>query len=88
MEWQAMERTIWMDGRPHPSEYAQPTWQGFSTEDPVCIWWSGLDPGKNRILDSPTTLFKMPPIAARGGPETMCPKLRKMRNAPARAKYV
>ena len=25
------ERTIWMDGRPHPPEYAPATWQGFST---------------------------------------------------------
>jgi hypothetical protein len=25
------ERTIWMDGRPHPPEYAERTWQGFST---------------------------------------------------------
>jgi hypothetical protein len=25
------ERTIWMDGRPHPPEYAPHTWQGFST---------------------------------------------------------
>jgi len=24
-------RTIWMDGRPHPPEYAPHTWQGFST---------------------------------------------------------
>src|SRR5215467_13497242 len=24
-------RTIWMDGRPHPSVYAPHTWQGFST---------------------------------------------------------
>src|SRR5439155_394594 len=24
-------RTIWMDGRPHPPEYAEHTWQGFST---------------------------------------------------------
>jgi len=30
-EWQAQERTIWMDDRPHPSEYAPHTWQGFST---------------------------------------------------------
>ena len=30
-EWQAQERTIWMDGRPHPPEYAPHTWQGFST---------------------------------------------------------
>jgi hypothetical protein len=25
------EQTIWMDGRPHPPEYARHTWQGFST---------------------------------------------------------
>src|SRR5262249_35035118 len=25
------DRTIWMDGRPHPSEYAPHTWMGFST---------------------------------------------------------
>jgi len=29
--WQAQERTIWLDGRPHPDEFAQHTWQGFST---------------------------------------------------------
>jgi hypothetical protein len=29
--WQAQERTIWMDGRPHPDEFAAHTWQGFST---------------------------------------------------------
>ena len=27
----AQPRTIWMDGRPHPSKYAPHTWQGFST---------------------------------------------------------
>lgn len=31
LRWQAPERTIWMDGRPHPPEYAPHTWQGFST---------------------------------------------------------
>jgi hypothetical protein len=31
ISWQAPERTIYMDGRPHPSEYAPHTWQGFST---------------------------------------------------------
>ena len=31
ISWQAPERTIYMDGRPHPPEYAQHTWQGFST---------------------------------------------------------
>src|SRR5262245_13160452 len=25
------ERTVWMDGRPHPGDYAPHTWQGFST---------------------------------------------------------
>jgi hypothetical protein len=25
------KRTIWMDGRPHPPEFAAHTWQGFST---------------------------------------------------------
>ena len=25
------DRTIWMDGRPHPSVYAAHTWMGFST---------------------------------------------------------
>ncbi|HEY5569193.1 MAG TPA: hypothetical protein VIM81_18365 [Gammaproteobacteria bacterium] len=29
--WQAQHREIWMDGRPHPPEYARHTWQGFST---------------------------------------------------------
>ena len=27
----AQERTIWLDGRPHPSDYAPHTWMGFST---------------------------------------------------------
>ena len=31
LRWQAPERTIWMDGRPHPPDYAPHTWQGFST---------------------------------------------------------
>ena len=31
ISWQAPERTIWMDGRQHPPEYAAHTWQGFST---------------------------------------------------------
>ncbi|HLK49168.1 MAG TPA: hypothetical protein VKT49_13590 [Bryobacteraceae bacterium] len=30
-EWQAQERTIYMDGRPHPPDYVAHTWQGFST---------------------------------------------------------
>ena len=31
IRWQEQRRTIWMDGRPHPPEYAPHTWQGFST---------------------------------------------------------
>ena len=31
MSWMSPERTIWMDGRPHPPDYAAHTWQGFST---------------------------------------------------------
>ena len=31
IRWQEQERTIWMDGREHPPEYARHTWQGFST---------------------------------------------------------
>ncbi len=31
ISWQAPERTIWMDGRPHPPAEAAHTWQGFST---------------------------------------------------------
>src|SRR5580765_1086304 len=30
MAFQGMERTIWLDGRPHPSELAPHTWQGFA----------------------------------------------------------
>ena len=30
------DRTIWFDGRPHPSEYAEHTWAGFSTGE-----WDG-----------------------------------------------
>ena len=31
------DRTVWMDGRPHPSEYAEHTWGGFSTG----VWEDG-----------------------------------------------
>ena len=31
IEWQEQRREIWLDGRPHPPEYARHTWQGFST---------------------------------------------------------
>jgi hypothetical protein len=31
------DRTIWLDGRPHPSKYAEHKWQGFSTG----VWEGG-----------------------------------------------
>jgi hypothetical protein len=31
IQWQEQHREIWLDGRPHPPEYAPHTWQGFST---------------------------------------------------------
>jgi hypothetical protein len=31
MNFQEMERTLWIDGRPHPAELAPHTWQGFTT---------------------------------------------------------
>jgi glyoxylase-like metal-dependent hydrolase (beta-lactamase superfamily II) len=31
-------RTIWLDGRPHPSEYAEHLWSGFSTG----VWEKGM----------------------------------------------
>ena len=34
--WALQHRTIYMDGRPHPSPSAQHTWQGFSTGE-----WEG-----------------------------------------------
>jgi hypothetical protein len=36
LNWMQPLRTIYMDHRPHPSEDAPPTWQGFSTGE-----WSG-----------------------------------------------
>jgi len=31
LQYMAPERTIWMDGRPHPDDEAPHTWEGFST---------------------------------------------------------
>jgi hypothetical protein len=36
MSTYAQERVIWLDGRPHPPEYAPHTWMGFSTGE-----WQG-----------------------------------------------
>lgn len=42
-------QTIWMDGRPHPSEFARHTWQGFSTgtwdKDTLVVYTTHLKRG-------------------------------------------
>ena len=47
LSWMTQERTIYMDGRPHPPAYAAHTWQGFSTGK-----WEG------NILTATTTHLK------------------------------
>jgi glyoxylase-like metal-dependent hydrolase (beta-lactamase superfamily II) len=59
ISWQAPERTIWMDGRPHPSEYAPHTWQGFSTGE-----WRG------DVLTVTTTHLKTGWIRRNGVPRS------------------
>ena len=50
-------RTIWMDGRPHPSQYAPHTWAGFSTGE-----WVG------NALVVTTTHIKMGWVLRNGAP--------------------
>jgi cyclase len=52
-------RTIWMDGRPHPSEFAPHTWMGFSTGK-----WEG------NILTVYTTHIKQGWLRRNGLPES------------------
>src|SRR5581483_5463701 len=52
-------RTIWMDGRAHPSQYAAHTWMGFSTGK-----WDG------RILTVYTTHIKQGWVRRNGLPES------------------
>jgi hypothetical protein len=52
-------RTIWMDGRPHPPEYAAHTWEGFSTGT-----WEG------DMLTVTTTHIKQGWIRRNGLPES------------------
>ena len=59
ISWQATERTIYMDGRPHPPEYAPHTWQGFSTGK-----WDG------DILTITTTHLKIGWIRRNGVPRS------------------
>ena len=55
--WEAQERTVWMDGRPHPPAEALHTWQGFSTGK-----WEG------NILTVTTTHLKMGFLRRNGVP--------------------
>jgi hypothetical protein len=54
-EWQAQERTIYMDGRAHPPDYATHTWQGLPTAN-----WDGP------MLSVTTTHLKMGYIRRNG----------------------
>jgi hypothetical protein len=57
--WQAPERWIYMDGRPHPDEFAAHTWQGFSTGE-----WVG------QVLKVRTTHLKKGWIRRNGVPRS------------------
>ena len=59
ISWQAPERWIWMDGRPHPDEFAAHTWQGFSTGE-----WLG------QVLKVTTTHLKTGWIRRNGIPRS------------------
>jgi hypothetical protein len=57
--FQEMERTIWLDGRPRPSEFAAHTWQGFSTAS-----W------EDNMLDIYTTHLKESYLKRNGVPRS------------------
>ena len=59
VSWQEQERTIWMDGRPHPPVDAPHTWQGFSTGK-----WEG------NMLTVTTTHLKESYIRRNGSPRS------------------
>jgi len=59
LSWMTQERTIYMDGRPHPPAYAAHTWQGFSTGK-----WEG------NILTATTTHLKAGWIRRNGVPRS------------------
>lgn len=59
ISWQAPERWIYMDGRPHPDEFAAHTWQGFSTGE-----WQG------QVLKVTTTHLKKGWIRRNGLPRS------------------
>ena len=59
MAWMEMERTIYLDERPHPPEYARHTWQGFSTG----VW-------EGNALVTTTTHFKPSYMRRNGMPRS------------------
>ncbi len=59
VQWQSQDRTIWMDGRPHPGGDAAHTWQGFSTGK-----WDG------RALTVVTTHLKESYVRRNGVPRS------------------
>jgi hypothetical protein len=59
LSWMTQERTIYMDGRPHPPDYAAHTWQGFSTGT-----WDG------NMLTATTTHLKAGWIRRNGVPRS------------------
>jgi hypothetical protein len=59
MQWMTPIRTIWMDGRPHPPDYAAHTFQGFSTGE-----WHG------NMLTVTTTHLKYAWIRRNGVPRS------------------
>jgi len=63
ISWQVPERTIWMDGRPHPDELAPHTWQGFSTGE----WIGGPN---SQVLKVVTTHLKKGWIRRNGVPRS------------------
>lgn len=58
-EWQAPERTFYMDGRAHPPEFAGHSWQGFTTAK-----WDG------DVLSAETTHLKMSYLRRNGIPRS------------------
>ena len=55
-------RTIWLDGRPHPSDFAEHLWTGFSTGE----WENGM-------LHVTTTHFKQMFLQRNGVPVARTP---------------
>lgn len=55
----SLNRTIWLDGRPHPSKYALHTWEGFSTGhwegDTLATFTDHVKEGYLRRIGIPTS---------------------------------